>query len=66
MTSAKHDKIHYDAAFDCEARFYARSNFLTVIRLQGPIFWTGGTQYTDDTGVPQALYERLEREADAP
>ena len=65
VTSAKRDENAYAATFDWDVQFYAGTNFLTVISFQDRAFLAGGTQYSDDTGVLKAFYQKLERRTEA-
>ena len=65
IAAAKRDRNHYPAIFDGEIQFYAGTNLLTAIRFQDQILRCDSEQYSDDSGILKALYDRLTAEANA-
>jgi hypothetical protein len=59
VASARLDRLPAAAIFDWDVEFYAGTNFLTVIHLQGRVFMLGEKQYVDDSGVLATFWQKL-------
>ena len=61
---AKQNRLPAAAVYDWDVAFYAGTNYLSAIHLQGSGFLIGDAEYTDHTEVLNKFWEKLTREAD--
>ena len=62
IASATQDKSPAGAMFNWDVKFYSGTNFLCLIHMQDRGFLLEDEEYSDDTGVLKAFYEKLLRE----
>ena len=62
IASAPQVKCPAGAVFNWDVKFYAGTNFVSEVHLQGGGFLLEDGEYSDDTGVLNTFYEKLLRE----